>query len=366
MGLFDGHGGGDDAGSTAGLAKLLRAPVVLALNAGKMAASAGALVHGFHTYDPELPLAGVLINNTGSPQHLRWVTQAVRARTGLRVLGFLNRNPELTLPERHLGLIPAAERGALEGFMERLTAQVAETVNTWGLQGLAREAPPLPSYEPRLFPQEAAPTRAVIAVAQDEAFTFYYQDNLDLLEAHGARIVPFSPLRDRDLPADTGGVYIGGGFPELYAPALSANTAMRWALRRAHGDGLPLYGECGGLMYLCQGLHDGEKLHSMVGLAPGVARFDASRRLKLAYVEMEAIKENFLVPLGLRLRGHEFHWSDLESPGPERAYQLLSPVRRREGFSRGHLLASYVHLHFGTHPQLAQRFVAACRPLPAA
>lgn len=362
MGLFDGHGGEDESGSTAELAKLLKAPVLLVVDVAKTARSAAAVVKGCQLFDPDLNLAGVILNNVASESHLRWAAQAIEAATGLPVLGHLPSLPSLSLPERHLGLIPMAEGQILDSFFEGLAHQVETTFDLEGILRVAGSAPELTSPPSGLFPEEPRARQISIAVAMDQAFSFYYQDNLDLLAAWGAEIIPFSPLRDTQLPEGVAGVYIGGGFPELYAAELAENQALHQELRKVAEAGMPLYAECGGLMYLCQGMtNQNGRAYAMVGLVPARSHMQ-SRRAHLRYVTVRARKGSPLLPPGAEIRGHEFHWSTLAQPlaAETAAYEVLNQEGRPEGYLEGNLLASYIHLHFGSDAQLAPNFVAAC------
>ena len=364
MGLFDGRdepGEATPRGSTAELAKLLDAPVLVVLDVGATAQSAGALALGYQRHDSALRVAGFILNRVAGPGHYRMAAEAVRRSTGLPVVGSFPKDPALAVPERHLGLIPTTERRLADEFLARLVAQAEASLDLDTILAIARSAGPLPSSPPALFPEADAPTRARLAVAQDEAFGFYYQDGLDLLAAWGAELVPFSPLRDACLPAETDGVYLGGGFPELFAAELAANAPMLAALRRAAEDGLPIYAECGGLMYLCMGITDFEgRRHPLVGLVPGWSTMTRDR-LSLGYATVTARRDGPLMRRGQRVRGHEFHWSRLDRLEPEAAaYEVAETPGRVEGYQRGSVLASYVHVHFGTDARLAPSFVAAC------
>lgn len=394
MGVFDGHGGLDDSGSTAEIAKRLGAPTVIVLDAGKMARSAGAMAFGYARFDPDLRVAGFLLNNVAGESHRRWCREAIEASGAGRVLGYLPRDPRLKLPERYLGLVPTRERSLPEGFLDGLAELVEAHVDVDGLLSIARSAGPLPGFpsgvtaspslprrgrervsfplppgedrgegsstaqSPSLFPAAPVPTRASIAVAEDEAFNFYYQDNLDLLLAHGAELLPFSPLHDPEVPAGADALYLGGGFPELFAAGLSGNSSMVESVRSAAAGGMPVYAECGGLMYLCQGIEDGEGgRYPMVGLVPGWCSM-RDGRLRLGYVEVRSLRDTPLGPSGTLARGHEFHWSRWDGPDPASgAYRVLNQSDRPEGYARGNVLASFVHLHFGANPDLAPAFV---------
>ena len=360
MGLYDGRSGKGQEGSTAEMAKFLDAPVVLVVDVGKMARSAGAMALGYRNFDDELDLVGVILNSVGSPSHLESVTKAIQEEAGLPVLGHLPKRADIRLPERHLGLVPTVE-GEFTKAIGKIGDQVAETVDIEGLLRLARSARPLKQPKTEgLFPVKKTPSRVKIAFARDEAFSFYYEDNLDLLSAWGAGLIPVSPMRDQALPADIQGLYMGGGFPEIYASELAANASFTESVRRAAQAGLPLFAECGGLMYLCEGIIDQQGgRHEMVGLLPGWSVM-ASQRVRLGYVEAEVVRDNILSERGQRLRGHEFHWSQWEGPMERSVYFISEPTQRLEGYARKNVLASYVHLHFGSEPSLAKNFIASC------
>ena len=361
MGVFDGHSNLSEEGSSAELAKLLDAPVILVADASKVARSVAAEVLGYQLFDPDLRIAGVILNGVGGPRHLDFCAPQIEATTGLPVLGYLPRREELVQPERHLGLIPTVEGTVVDEWYDTLIAQVEETIDLDRLLKIAASSNP-PAAVPSLYPEEDQPKRAVIALAQDPAFSFYYQDSLDLLQAWGAELVPFSPLVDVGLPAGAGGVYIGGGFPEMFAQQLSQNEPMLQSMRQAVGRGLPVYAECGGLMYLGQSLSDLEGVqHTMVGAIPVVSSM-AGRQLHLGYREVESCTDSPLLRKGQRVRGHEFHWSVLEQPAdPEQAvYRVVDQDNRPEGFQTGSVWASYIHIHLGSDPTLAKRFVETC------
>ncbi len=365
MGLFDGHSSLSEEGSTAQLAKLLDAPVILVADASKVARSVAAEVLGFQQFDPQLRLAGVVLNGVGGPRHLEFCQPQVEATTGLPVLGYLPRREELVQPERHLGLIPTVEGTVAYQWYEALIAQVEATIDLDRIVQLAATAKP-PLVPPQVYPAEPQPKRAVIAVARDRAFSFYYQDSLDLLEAWGAEVVPFSPLEDADLPEGTNGIYIGGGFPEMFASQLAENAPMQQAVRDAVRQGVPVYAECGGLMYLGRSLSDLEGVqYPMVGAIPAVSSM-TGRRLTLGYREVESCTDSPLLRRGQRVRGHEFHWSVLEQPSdPEQSvYRVTDQDNRPEGFQVGSVWASYIHIHLGSDPSLAPRFVETCAQHP--
>ena len=358
MGLFDGRSGEDEAGSAAHLAKLIGAPVILVVDAYAMARSAAAMVLGYQRFDPKLRLAGVILNRVAGEAHFAMAAGPIQQATSLPVLGFLPRDDALRLPERHLGLIPMVEGPAGDEFFERLAETVERQIDLDLLLRLG------PTFEwrgvPRLFPPEPLPSRARIAVAMDRAFSFYYQDSLDLLESWGAEVVPFSPLADATLPPATDAAYIGGGFPELYARELAENESMKKALQDAARQGKPVYGECGGLMYLGETLSDLEgRAFSMATLIPLCSTMD-NRQLTLGYREARLLHNSPFLPAGEAVRGHEFHWSGLREP-PTRskaAYEFPEQDGRCEGYVNGSVFASYLHVHLASDPRLAPNFVA--------
>ncbi|MEK7213973.1 MAG: cobyrinate a,c-diamide synthase, partial [Chloroflexota bacterium] len=366
MGLFDGRFGEGDTGSSAEVSRLLGAPVVLVLDVGKVGRSAAATALGFQRFDPTLNLAGVILNNVGSARHRETVAGPLTGATGLPVLGALPRSPDYQIPERHLGLVPDAESEDDE-LLARIAEAVAQHCDLDALWAIAAAAPSLQvNASGGLFPEGEAgaaggPVR--IAVARDAAFNFYYQDNLDLLAAWGAELVPFSPLADGALPGGVAGLYVGGGFPEVFAAQLAANAGARRAVAEAVVADMPVLAECGGLMYLSQAIvdFDGSR-HAMAGVTPAVCVMQR-RRARLGYLTVTARHDTPLLRQGEAVRAHEFHWSTLESPPDPAAaaFDVLGEPERVEGFARGNLLASYTHIHFAARPGLAARFVDSCR-----
>ncbi|OEV27146.1 cobyrinic acid ac-diamide synthase [Streptomyces nanshensis] len=370
MGLYDGAAGAGELASTAQVAKLLKAPVVLVVDASSQSRSVAALVHGFASWDPEVRVAGVVLNKVASTRHEALLRDALDG-SGVPVLGALRRDAGADTPSRHLGLVPAAERHAeAVESVAALAARVRAGCDMEALLALARSAPPLP-----VTPWEAAaevrgrsapvlthgrPPR--IAVAGGAAFTFSYTEHTELLQAAGAETVTFDPLRDERLPEGTRGLVIGGGFPEVYGQQLSANEPLRVAVRELVAAGRPVAAECAGLLYLSREL-DGE---AMCGVLDGSARM--TERLTLGYREAVAIDDSVLAPAGLRVRGHEFHRTVLTpEAGGEPAWGIVRPERRREGFlggPSGNVHASYLHVHWAAAPVMARRFVERCVPCP--
>lgn len=359
MGLFDGAGALDERGSTAHLAKVLAAPVVLVVNGKAMARSAAALVAGFAGFDRTVPVKAVIFNNLGSEGHYRILREAVETETGIPVLGYLPRCGSIALPERHLGLTPAAEHGSVAELTDTVRRLTEEHIDVDRLIALAASAPDLPAFRPSIFTSPPA-AEARIAVALDEAFHFYYRDNLDILEHLGAVLLPFSLLRDRDLPARTEGIYIGGGFPEEFAAPLAGNTSIREAIRSAAEGGLPVLAECGGLMYLAERLEDRQgEVHLMAGVFPGVTRM-GKRLQALGYCTGRLERSVLPGGQGTALKGHLFHWSLYDTEGNDHLLSLRLEKNGtvfRDGPALRNAFASYLHLHFGTNPAPAKRFL---------
>jgi cobyrinic acid a,c-diamide synthase len=308
---------------------------------------------------PGVRLAGVILNRIGSPGHFASTAQAILETTGLPTLGHLPDDPTCSVPERHLGLVPAAEGGLPVQTLETLANLVQDRFDLVAIRAIAASAPPLPvgtEYHVERVEDDPA---VRIAVAQDRAFGFYYADTFDLLGELGAEVVPFSALDDEHLPDSTHAVYLGGGFPELYADAIAHNVGMRDELRRLAGRGAPIYAECGGLMALGEALvtFEGERVAGF-GLLPVVSRMSRDR-LTIGYREVEAVRASPVLDKGERLRGHEFHWSIADAPRPSQAAYRVLPDGPLEGFCRGSVLGSYVHLSFAATPGPLARFVRA-------
>ncbi|MDA8234799.1 MAG: cobyrinate a,c-diamide synthase [Clostridia bacterium] len=366
MGLYDGASSTNDFGSSAHVAKILKTPVILVLDVKSMARSAAAVVLGYLKLDPEVPVAGIILNKVGGYSHYQIVKEAIESQCDVPIVGYLLKNKVVEMPERHLGLVPTGENGTLGAALEALVEEISKTIDLNMIIEIARSAKPLEvSFSGVVFPEKKAAAKVKIAYALDEAFNFYYRDGLELLEAFGARLVPFSPLKDKSLPPDIGGVYIGGGFPEMFLEGLAANTAMMDSLREAHQQGMPIYAECGGLMYLTRAIIDfqGNK-YPMVGLVPGVCRMQ-QRLAAMGYVTACSNGNNVLAGQGEQYRGHEFHYSTLEVEDSQFPWALELTKNRggsvkEEGYAAGNLLASYVHVHFGSNPRLARNFVDKC------
>jgi cobyrinic acid a,c-diamide synthase len=399
MGMFDGASGRGELASTAQVAKLLQAPVLLVLDASAMARSAAAIVHGYRTFDPDVNVAGVIFNRVGSDHHEQLLREAIDdlGPPTPPVLGALRRDERIATPERHLGLVPAGEREpAARAALEALAEAMGRYTDLEAIERVARGAPelagaswsPWPADAPGAgvsgagapgagAPEAEAPTHAEgarIALAAGPAFSFHYEENLELLRAAGAELAPFDPLSDEALPEDASALLLAGGFPEVYGAELEANAGLRAQVAAFAASGRPVLAECGGLLYLAREL-DGRE---MCGALPLRARM--SERLTLGYRDAVAASATPWLDAGERVRGHEFHYTQVEptgavangapdaaagagsSPGLAPAWTLSARGNERaEGYAGGGIQASYLHVHWAAHPQLARRFAHAAR-----
>lgn len=360
MGLFDGRDATGESGSTAEVAKWLKAPVLLVVDASAMARSGAAVVRGFESFDPGLNVAGVLFNRIGGDRHAELLRDAVTASgCGAKPVGFLPRNDKISLPSRHLGLTMASEV-LTPACLDEMARWIEANADLDELMKLARTAG---KFAVIVGSGRPCPDRVRIAVARDAAFCFYYRDNLDLLEEYGGELVEFSPIHDSGLPADIGGLYLGGGYPELHAAQLSANRTMLDSIRGFAQSSGPVYAECGGFMYLTEAIVDAAgQEHSMAGLFPTRARMQP-RLAALGYLEAESAEDALWLRAGERVRGHEFRHSEIDPmpPAIRRCFVLRDGRGERgEGYAVGSVLAGYAHLHFGSAPIFARRFVNAC------
>ncbi|WP_068422309.1 cobyrinate a,c-diamide synthase [Janibacter terrae] len=373
MGLMDGRLGGDGFASSAHVATLTRTPVVLVVDISSTSRTVAATVHGLATIDPELDVVGVVLNKAGTPRHGEEARRAVEA-VGVPVWGVLPRDAAMHVPSRHLGLVPAAERGEAAATLDHIAAVAEEHLDLDALLAASRTAPDLdlepwapgaalPSLQSPLPEERAVHSsrqEVVVAVAGGRAFTFRYPETVELLEAAGARVVELDPARDAALPEDTSGLYLGGGFPEVHARTLATNRPLVHQIRTAIAAGMPTIAECAGMLYLAETLDD----HPMVGALP--ARAAMGRRLTLGYREATSLVDSVLGPAGTRVAGHEFHRTVTDPPfGTSAAWDLGG---RTEGFAldpagtgRATLVASYLHTHWAGSPSVAGSFVEAAR-----
>jgi cobyrinic acid a,c-diamide synthase len=361
MGLYDGHSGSNEIGSTAEMAKQLKLPVILVLDAATLARSAAAMILGYCRFDPKLSVIGVIFNRVAGAGHLRYLRDALKSLREVQCFGGLPREDKVKIPERHLGLTVAEENVLDPPLVGRLRRLIEDNIDLDRLLRKTSIRIGLPPTQVRKAGREVP-----IAVARDKAFCFYYPDNLESLRSAGAKLEAFSPIADRRLPTGTKGIYLGGGYPELYARELSRNRSMRVALKDFIEAGGAAYAECGGLMYLTEALLDGnDREYPMVGIYPFKSRMLPSLR-RFGYREVVFKRAGFLP--GGKARGHEFHYSELKriagnGSGIQRAYAAPTGKKTQacEGYFYKNCLASYAHLHFGSNPDFAARFVEACK-----
>jgi cobyrinic acid a,c-diamide synthase len=364
MGLFDGYDGRSEAGSTAQMAKWLNLPVLLVVDARSMARSAAAVVQGFENFDRDLQFAGVVFNNLGSPRHRQYLLEALEGNVRMPCLGGLVCDEGIRIPERHLGLVTRDDHPLTDEAVSRLAGLVEDNIQLDTL--LAGLRPVTTATATNSAPAAKRCPAVRIGVARDNAFCFYYQDNLDLIETCGAELVFFSPLADQCLPDDLDGIYLGGGYPELFAEELSRNHAMRSQVREKSAAGMPIYAECGGFMYLCRDISDLDgNSHAMADCFPFATRMQ-DRLRALGYREITLRTDTIIGKTDQRVRGHEFHYSLISSPfaDVDTVYRVEGRAgiqESLEGYRVNRTLGSYVHLHFGSQPAASPAFVDACR-----
>ncbi|AFY53810.1 cobyrinic acid a,c-diamide synthase [Rivularia sp. PCC 7116] len=371
MGLFDGvktsplplslvRRGVDNFASTAHIAKLLNLPVLLVIDCSRLSGSVAAIVHGYSSFDKDIQIAGVVLNRVGSDRHLSLLKNSLQSLP-IPIIGVLKRQDNITIRDRHLGLVPTAEIPELNQLIDKL-ANLGENCFDWEnllplLQNTEISPPSPPSSPTHSLPK--------IAVAYDKAFNFYYQDNLDLLQELGAELIFWSPLKDKNLPKDIRGMYFGGGFPEVFAQQLAENNRTRDAVKAAIVSGMPTIAECGGLMYLCEQIVDmNGKSWEMVGVLPTKSVMD--KRLTLGYRRATALQDSLLVDAGKTIYGHEFHRSSLIVDSDKPLYQTYrfdcDEFMGKEGWnSPPNIHASYIHMHWGNSREIPQKFVDKCR-----
>ena len=365
MGLFDGYGS-SEAGSTAQIAKWLGIPVILVIDVKAIARSAAAIIHGYNTFDPELTIAGIICNRIASSNHLDIIRQSLEGIVSPPILGGIPRDSTVEIKRRHLGLLMSEEDNLDENYIERLATLIETNINLDQIINLAhsksinhqnKSKSSLTNYS---LPITLSPVK--IGIARDEAFCFYYPENLDLLRKFGAELVEFSPLRD-SLPEGLNGIYFGGGYPELYAEELASNSELLTNLKKFCVIGYPVYGECGGLIYLSSGLKTNQRQsYPLVGIFPFWTGL--SSKLKLGYTEIQVKNSNSLFPEKAIARGHCFHYSEIIGNLKIPTSYIASSRRRNqffEGYQVGNTLASYIHLHFASNPDFPKSFVQKCR-----
>lgn len=363
MGLFDGISGSSDEGSTAQIARLTGSTVFLVVDAKGFARSIAALIKGFAEFDPEVRIGGVIFNNVSSDNHARILKEAVEsALPSVAVVGSIQRDNSLHIPSRHLGLVTAAENELSTQYLDHLVEVIRSSIDLgmlWAIAGAGDRIGLGPEKKP-------APSLAKIAVARDKAFCFVYESNLQLLKDFGAELIEFSPLADSALPEDISGIFLPGGYPEAYADQLSVNSCIKVAIKGAIEEGMPVYAECGGFIYLTSGVKVEREgtLKEFVGIFPVVTTMLPQRKA-LGYREIRLRTDSILGKRGAVARGHEFHYSETEEMPEEieRLYQVSKGGNDlgTEGYRYKNCLASYIHLHFGSNPEMAAAFVDSCQ-----
>jgi cobyrinic acid a,c-diamide synthase len=361
MGMFDGKNPESNEGSTAEIAAITQSPVILVVNCHSMARTAAAIVKGFQCFSSDVHIAGVLLNQVGSEKHYEMVKIAVEQECGIPVIGYLKREEDIFIPERHLGLVPSIERGELAPLFDKLADLMEESIDLDLLLHICES--PLIEAKPKIFVPKPVQDKIRIAVAKDAAFNFYYPENLELLEAYGAECINFSPLAGECVPEDAAGLYIGGGFPEEFASQLCEQEKAKESVKKSILSGMPTLAECGGYMYLTEAIEarDGET-HPMVGCIPGKVKMQ-QRLAALGYREITGCPGNFLLGDQDTARGHEFHYSVYIPGGPVLpAYSARGLLGTRdEGFLGLMLVAGYTHIHFASNPQMVHRWLSACK-----
>jgi cobyrinic acid a,c-diamide synthase len=359
MGLFDGLSGASNFASTAHIAKLLKSPVVLVIDAAKAARSVAAVALGFMKFDTEIKIAGLILNNVAGEKHAKYCIDAIKQKVKVPVLGAIKRNKEAQLQERHLGLVPTSERKELQKKVTSVAKYMQEQIDIGQVVSIAKKAPKLHIKTNSVRKN----INTTIAVALDESFNFYYADNLDRLRSLGAELKFFSPINDETIP-DADGLYLGGGFPEVLADILEKNSSMLRSIRNAANHGMPIYAECGGLMYLTRSITEfNGKKHNMVNLFDADTVMD--KKLTLSYTEAKITDDCLIARAGKTIRGHEFHYSKIDNlPKDARYVYKLSRGKgihdTMDGFMEYNTLASYMHLHFANRI-LAENFLLNCK-----
>ncbi|MGM0901757.1 MAG: cobyrinate a,c-diamide synthase [Bacillota bacterium] len=359
MGFYDGKSPLTNEGSAADISQITNSPVILIVNAASMARSAAAIVKGFQMLEEKSNIVGVLANQLGSKSHFEIVKSAIEQECGIPVIGYLPKGAVPTLPSRHLGLVPAIERGELDSYFDSLAEAIEETVDMEQLLEITK-AQPL-DVTASIFDPQPQGQEVHIAVARDAAFNFYYEENLELLRAYGAILHFFSPLQNEEVPRIAQGLYIGGGFPEEFADSLTKNEQTKQSIRAALERGLPTLAECGGFMYLTEEIVNRQgQVFPMVGIIPGRVRMQ-EKLAALGYREITGVPGNFLLNEAEQAKGHEFHYSTYEGELSSPAYFSKGRFRaQQEGYLHKNLVAGYTHFHFASNPQLVKNWLTTC------
>ncbi|WP_153723061.1 cobyrinate a,c-diamide synthase [Sporosarcina cascadiensis] len=359
MGFYDGKSPLSNEGSAADISEITKSPVILIVNAASMARSVAAIVKGFQLLDENSTIVGVIANQLGSKNHFEIVKTAIENECGIPVIGYLLKDAIPSMPSRHLGLVPAIERGDLDSYFDSLATAIEETVDIDQLMEITKAEPIEVSSS--IFDRKPEQEEVHIAVAKDAAFNFYYEENLELLRAHGATLHFFSPLQNEEVPAEAQGLYIGGGFPEEFAEQLAANEKTKDSIRNAISRGLPTVAECGGYMYLTEEIIDRQaQSFPMLGVIPGRVRMQ-DKRAALGYREITGVAGNFLIDEETQAKGHEFHYSKYEGEHTTPAYFSKGRFRaQQEGYLHQNLVAGFTQFHFASNPRLVENWLRAC------
>lgn len=360
-GLYEGISPIGDVGNTASIAKALKAPVILILNSRSLVKSAAAVVLGFKALDPTIGIRGVILNQVKNRKHYLKAKEAVEKLAKTDVVGGIPRDDTIRVEDRHLGLVPAVEKDNITESIHRWGEMIRENVDLDVLISMMKDADKLPPGRENLWETENK-NRVKLAVAMDEVFTFYYRDNLDALEENRAELVYFSPLHQEELP-EVDGLYIGGGYPEIFARELENNQTMRHSIKKFHDEGRPVYAECGGLMYVCRSINN----HKMCNIFD----YDSLMTKKpqaLSYVISKANTKSIIADKDDVIKGHEFHYSKVELNGvkPEFAFKILRGrgiIDNQDGLMSKNTVASYIHTHTAAYPQFASNFTISAGEL---
>lgn len=359
MGFYDGKSPLSNEGSAAHISEITKSPVILIVNAASMARSVAAIVKGFQQLDENAQIVGVIANQLGSKSHFEIVKTAIEHECHIPVLGYLLKGAVPTLPSRHLGLVPAIERGELDGYFDELANAIEETVDLDKLLQVTTAAQLESTSD--IFDVQNDVQQVHLAIAKDAAFNFYYEENFELLKANGAVLHFFSPLANEAVPEIAQGLYIGGGFPEEFATQLEQNEVAKKSIIAAIAKGLPTLAECGGFMYLTEQIFDRQgQGFTMLGVIPGTVRMQ-DKLAALGYREITGVAGNFLIDEQEQAKGHEFHYSAYEGNHTTPAYFTKGRFgAKQEGYLNRNLVAGYTHFHFASNPQLVKNWLAAC------
>lgn len=360
MGLFDGHSSNNGIGSTAHVSKIIDSSVVLIIDASGMAMSAGALVQGYMNFDSDVNIKYVIVNKVNSLNHYEIIKDAIEKFNDVKCIGYMKKNQDISLKSRHLGLIPSVEVKDLDEKLNLIADKIEETIDI----DLLIDS--LDEWKIRVEENINSDKKIRLAVAYDKAFNFYYHDNLDFLKERGAEIVYFSPLEDKQLPDNIDGIYIGGGFPEMFPLELQNNIEMKNEIKNASDKGMPIYAECGGLMYLSRTIRDLEdNSYDMVGVFQNDVKM-TSRLKRFGYIEAEILRDCIIGKRGQHFKAHEFHRSEINSDYNNYVYEIKKirngdVIKQWEcGYMKNNTLAQYAHVHFYCAPCIGEKFINSC------